>query len=316
MARKKDPRRLEQRRAYRLRKNIKAGKPLDDEDREWLALYEESVKKPGTADLDPAAPATDEEPDAADDEPDELPDAAPEPPADVAPKIDLPPPPPPPKAPPLPAPPRVGAREGREEPPSGGKRNERWQDKYKGGDGGASIGREATVTQIAQQWLNVLTLLTQSCTDAGIKPILDPQQLYGSIVLTVDDMLPAHIELKPQHVAVGGTTAIVVQRFLKRKEIAEHQAKTAEREKHSAYKRAQEERAREPDSPSVDHAAAPVATPAAPPAAAPADVPAPAVASDGQSAHMAAVATQANGTPRAPLRSVIPFNSEDPDRLL
>jgi hypothetical protein len=104
-----------------------------------------------------------------------------------------------------------------------------WREKYKRGAAGASS-REVTVTKIAEQWRNVLSAMTQGMVAAGITPLVDPADLYPSIVLVVDEILPAHVELTPKMIAVGGTTALVVQRFVRRKEIAEAMQKDSDRE--------------------------------------------------------------------------------------
>jgi hypothetical protein len=92
------------------------------------------------------------------------------------------------------------------------------------------VPREVTVTKLAEQWLAVMTALTQGMEAAGIKPLVDPQTIYPYVVLEIDAVLPAHVELTPRMMAVGGTTVLVVQRFVRRKEIADAMKTEAERE--------------------------------------------------------------------------------------
>jgi len=262
MAKKtQDPRRAEQRRAYRLRVKIREGGTLDDEERAFLTTYEASLKKPGTADL----PEPEPEPEPGEPEPapaaeaEPAPAAAPPPPA-AAP--DLPPPmpdlPPPGSAP---TPPRVAAHAA--DPGKGGKSSGRWQDKYQA----AGTGRETTVTTIADAWAGVLTAMADQLRAVGVEPFLDPKHLYGAIVLTVDDLLPAHVEVKPVHLAVLGSTAITAQRFMRRKEIAAHVEATKERAAHANVRAAAAAARAEPapPPPPAEPAPAPAPAPAPPP---------------------------------------------------
>jgi len=262
MAKKiQDPRRAEQRRAYRLRVKIRDGGTLDEDERAFLTTYEASLKKPGTADLPEPEP-----------EPGEPGEPAPAPEVESAPAAA----PPPPAAAPEPAPPMPDLPPGSAPPPprvaasapdagKGGKSSGRWQDKYQA----AGTGRETTVTTIADAWAGVLTAMADQLRAVGVEPFLDPKHLYGAIVLTVDDLLPAHVEVKPVHLAVLGSTAITAQRFMRRKEIAAHVEATKERAAHANVRAAAAAARAEPPPPPPAPAPEPAPAPASAPAPAP-----------------------------------------------
>ncbi len=277
MARKKVQRSTERKRASTIRKKILAG-TATDEQRAWLEHYDANKQPSGRpvkhvevdeGEADDDEGEADTEADDADDpagerdqvdtvvEVGEATRAAPagEPPREtpVASEV-VPPPMPPPR---LGRPPRVRADVRDDDRKTDGRR-ERWQDKYK--TAGKADGREATVTKIADMWCGALQAMADQMSEIGVKPIVDPESMRSSIVLVVDDVLPAHVELTPKHLAVGGTTALVVQRFMRRKEIAEHQKKEADRadyakrnqERREATERAQAETAARSESPPAD----------------------------------------------------------------
>lgn len=272
-------------RASRLRAKAREGAELSVEELEFLRAYEltkrpagRPKKESGSEDTTEAtrAEATDaesEEPGDESDESDESDDGEgelaaagdPDPvahdpapaspaatPAPAASAAPLPPRPPRVK---LAPPPRVRTRVDDPDPPrGGGGGKEDWRAKYRGG-GGHAAGREVTVTEIAGRWRDVLQALADGIAGAGIKPLVDPQQLYPSLVLVVDEILPAHVELTPKMIALGGTTVLVVQRFVRRAEIAEAQKKADDakgfrertQERRERAERAQEESARAAD---------------------------------------------------------------------
>jgi len=119
-----------------------------------------------------------------------------------------------------PKPPRVHAAPKDDGP----KKKERWQDKYKA----QAEGREQSVTFLANQWLNILNAMAAQIRASGAQPIVEPAMLYNAMVITLDDVLPANLEVKPEHMAVGGSTALLVQRFMRRKEIGDLERKTKE----------------------------------------------------------------------------------------
>lgn len=173
-------------------------------------------------------------------------------------------PPPPPVAPPPPPPPR-GPRFSVPKPPRTkvddddapkGKAREKWQDKYKA----KQQGREASVTFVATTICNVLQAMSDEMKSVGVEPMISVAELYNPWVLTLDEVLPANMELKPEHIAVGGASVLVVQRFMARKKIAAVKDKakgeadlakrTAERkaavEKQQEQERAERERGFDP----------------------------------------------------------------------
>lgn len=92
-----------------------------------------------------------------------------------------------------------------------------WRGKHRAGAFG---GREFTCEFVATQWLTILKAMSDQLEAVGVKPLIPPSALYGAMVLTVDTVLPANVDLSPPQVAALGTTAITVQRFLHRKRIA------------------------------------------------------------------------------------------------
>lgn len=230
MAKKKtakewSPRQQRSRRASKLRDKLKRTGAITDDEREWLDAYE--AAKGNVDDID--AP----------------PDDAPPVVEAVPPTDDVAPPPaaaddvaaPPvvaaelPKAPPLPRPPRI---ERASDDDDGGKKKggKGWRAKYEDDD---SDGREATCKAVADQWHGGLKVLADQIKASGVDPIVDPDRLYGAIILTVDEIMPDHVRLSPRARAVAGTTAIVVHRFIRRKEIAENQKRDSERKEHQQW---------------------------------------------------------------------------------
>lgn len=127
-----------------------------------------------------------------------------------APDVEPPPPPRPPK------PPRVNTDATK---PEGKRQSGNWREKY---SGGSSVdGREQTCLTIATQAIGILTLMSEQIRLSGAEPVIEPKLLFNAMVLTVDDVLPDDLTVKPQHIAVGGSIAIISHRFLRRKEIAD-----------------------------------------------------------------------------------------------
>jgi hypothetical protein len=265
-------RQKERKRAYSMREKLRAGRELSSEDTEWLAQYEASAKKTG--------PSVRKEPDAPNNGNGDAPvvdqsetvvdpkvDSAPLPDdtvvqAPVRPEQAAPPPvpqlPPPPVADSLPTPPRVSIGEDDSAPRGKGA----WQDKYRGkADGGE--GREKTCVFIAEQWLGILLAMESQIKESGGKPLIDVQSLGGAIVLTVDELLPTNVKLTPRMIALGGTTAITVQRFMRRKEIGAVEELKSDRAKFDAA-RAKANAEREAREQAEASARATSAAPAAP----------------------------------------------------
>lgn len=268
MARKVDKkaRKLESRRASRLRGKKRNGEELSEDDERWLEAYDAS-KAPTGRKTEPVADAEDDSADdeTADDAPDDAPDdaakvdtapdvpqvdgspagAAPPPPAAETPSPSMPGaapavPPPLPKAPRNPVPPRVKIRVD-EDAPAGKARGD-WRDKYKGD---AQAGnREQTCLLLGGYWLGALTQMADALKGAGIDPVVKPETLGGAIVLTLDEILPDSMEVTPKVVAVGGSTALMVQRFVRRDDIAKAGKLAKERKDHDAW-REEQRRAKE-----------------------------------------------------------------------
>lgn len=316
------------RRASKLRERLKLGVKITDDDREWLAAYEAAkiaeVAERSAAPLprdddEPASPAPPSD------------DATPPPVGDVptAPIEDAPPPPPPdvdplppPRAPPLPRPPRPDRDERQDKKADGGKPRGDWRAKYNDGD--ASDGRETTCKIVADQWHGALKMLAEQIKASGVDPIVDPDKLYGAIVLTVDEIMPDHVRLSPRARALAGTTAIVVHRFVRRKEIAESIAKAKGREEHQKW---QMEQARMKEKSSAKSSSASASqnqsAPSPPPPIAVTEVAVP-VAAATVSATQDSASAGVNGSNAAPTfgepmtRTRVPFDPfdlSDPDAV-
>jgi hypothetical protein len=227
-------------RAKYLRVKVRDGKDLSDEETSWLNAYDVEIaqRASSAAPAEPAEGAAPEETETSDEVTDETtpiekPPMAPKPPP--PPRVPLPP------AGALPPPPKTSAKTPDAERAEG---EGPWQAKYRRGAGG--VGRETTVTQLADQWVNVLKLMAAQTKMAGVDPIIDPESLRNAIVLTLDNVLPDKVKVTPEMMAVGGSTAIVAQRFFRRKEIAEAIAVAEARHAHDEFRRKQGGRADEP----------------------------------------------------------------------
>ncbi len=246
-------RKREYKKAERIARAVREGKQVAPDDLTWYRdTYLPSRKPfPGAPKAEETANASgvgaEGAPGGPDDGPDD--DETPEPaitegPGDLGPNESgarepdptVPPPagePPPPPAPPAPPPPR-GPRFAPPKPPRTkvddddapkGAKKEKWQDKYKS----KQEGREKTVVTCANAICSVLHAMENEMRAVGVEPIVSVETLYGAWVLTLDDFLPANLELKPEHVALGGSSALLVQRFMNRKKIAGvKEAKSAE----------------------------------------------------------------------------------------
>lgn len=237
MAKKKySERQQRSRRASKLREKVKEGRPLTADEKEWLAAYELAKSSEVAARVDAVTgkesavedpqPGTEADPtEGVDDKPDDI-----EPEAEAT-KIEAPPPPP--TAPPLPRPPRVErASEADDDAKASKKKAASWRAKY---ESDAGDGREETCKYVADQWHGALRALADQIKASGVDPIVDPDKLYGAIILTVDEVMPAQVRLSPRARALAGTTAIVVHRFVRRKEIAEIQKTETDRKEHQKW---------------------------------------------------------------------------------
>jgi hypothetical protein len=182
----------ERKRAYRIRKKPIGERSQDDID--WLAAYDDTKRK--------GAPPIIHD------------GGTPEPEAESAPipEDDGP------AAPPPPPPPRVDIPDRADEPqgPTGGSD---WRRKYQ--TKGKDAGRERTVTIIAAQWKQMLEFCCEQIKMSGGTPMVDVAALYPHIVLTVDDMLPEKVVIKPSHIAAVGSTVIIAQRIARHKKVGE-----------------------------------------------------------------------------------------------
>ncbi len=200
------------------------------------------LESPEAANAHEAAPGAAGEPPADEGEPPQ-PAAQPAPPEADTPPVDAPKPPPVPPAAfpaagPLPRPPKVApAPEPEAKASPGHAPTGRWQDKWRAKDGGD--GRESTCEGIADQVIGVLKLMADQIKMAGVDPILDPESLRACWVITIDQVLPERVRMTPQMKAVGGSTALLVQRFMKRKEIADAMKVAEDRAKHDEFRRKQ-----------------------------------------------------------------------------
>lgn len=184
----------ERTRAYRLRKRIDSGAGISDDDTAWLANYD--ATKRGAAKVEPEK-IDGKTPDATE-------------PVTPAPEPTPPPPPPPP--------PRVSAETSPRDDDADDRKNGDWRKKYRGG---GRDGRERTVLAIASQWKAGLHFMAEQIKLSGSEPMVDVEALWPYIVITVDDVLPERIQLKPAHVAAGGTTILLVQRIARHKKVGE-----------------------------------------------------------------------------------------------
>jgi len=191
-------------RAYRIRKKIKQGIAIDGEEKKWFDNYEANKRQQAPAGQ---AGATDEP------EKDGPPagdigvDAGDTGATDSA-------------APPPPPPPRVATGGGAQSGGGNGSDTQGgdWRKRYRGG---GQDGRERTVLAIASQWRGALEFMSEQIKMSGGTPMIPVDELWPHIVITVDDMLPEKVKLKPSHIAVGGTTVLLAQRIARNKKVNE-----------------------------------------------------------------------------------------------
>lgn len=212
-------RKQQRQRARYLRNKKRDGGMLDTDEVAELAAWEASK-----------AAQPDDEPDEDDKAPTPIvEEAKPVEPAIFEPAI---PPTPFPPAPPLAKPPRVSPAFEVVEAKGGD-----WRDKWRAKAQGA--GREAAVTTVADQAIAILKSMTDACKAIGIDPILDPESLRPSAVLTFDNLLPERFKLTHEMQFFAGSAMIIGQRFAHRKKIAEHVKLATERAKHDEFRRKQ-----------------------------------------------------------------------------
>lgn len=96
-----------------------------------------------------------------------------------------------------------------------------WRLKYSATFEGGSDPREIACAWLGKWWYFALKEMVASIKEAGLEPWFDPDTLHGSIVLTMDKLLPAEFELTPEVIAGVGTTAIAGQRLVYAKRIKE-----------------------------------------------------------------------------------------------
>lgn len=187
-------------RAYRIRKKIGEGKEVTGEDKAWFDNYEQTKRTTAGA---PGGPAVDDPAQAA--------GAGAAPPETEEPDPGF--------APPPPAPPRVATGGVLRDDGNGkGGSDGDWRKRYRGG---GKDGRERTVLAIASQWRGALEFMSEQIKMSGGTPMIPVDELWPHIVITVDDMLPEKVQLKPSHIAVGGTTVLLVQRIARNKKVGE-----------------------------------------------------------------------------------------------
>lgn len=188
-------------RAYRIRKKIKQGITIDGEEKKWFDNYEANKRQQGPAGGVPEA-----------DEPGTTPGIDATPAETAEPDTGVAPPPPPP--------PRVATAGGvfRDDGKREGQSDGDWRKRYRGG---GQDGRERTVLAIASQWRGALEFMSEQIKMSGGTPMIPVDELWPHIVITVDDMLPEKVKLKPSHIAVGGTTVLLAQRIARNKKVNE-----------------------------------------------------------------------------------------------
>jgi hypothetical protein len=143
-----------------------------------------------------------------------------------SPSIDSPKPPRPIAAPPpsfaplpkLPSPPRVDTSRDADTDEPRAKRGDSWQSKYRD----SPIDRQSTCEFLGAQWVGVLEAMCEQMRAVGVQPYIEPGQIRGAIVLTLDEILPDELVITPRIASTIGTSVIITQRFLARKEIAAH----------------------------------------------------------------------------------------------
>jgi hypothetical protein len=217
----------DRKKAWRLRGKIKRGEALTATEAGWLAAYAGEAE---VTDPPPPAGAVAEA---------GTPPAAEEP-APSSPPAAAPPPPPSSSAAPPPRrrmdpPPKVDPP-----PPSSSSSSSKasdWRDKYRPASGDHG-GREQACAYFGDLWIGVLASSAAALRSIGVEPLIDPEMLRGPIVLTLDEILPREVALSPRALAVGGSSAILIQRFIRRDEIAAAETKASHRARADEIRRA------------------------------------------------------------------------------
>jgi hypothetical protein len=197
----------DKRKAWRIRKK---GSEASTAELEWLQGYVENVaarspnrprgpRKPQDASQQESAESQESasEPDISPSTPEESPETE-----------SMPPPPPPPRV-------KMSTTSAESD---GGSSSRKWQAKYSGASGD---GREHTCVQIADGVLALLHAMNEQVRSAGIQPHINVADLRAAMIVTVDDLLPKDLTIKPQHIVIGGSAIVLTQRFMHRKKIAE-----------------------------------------------------------------------------------------------
>jgi hypothetical protein len=128
-----------------------------------------------------------------------------------------------------PTPPRVERDAPGETKQGKAKESDSWRTPYE--EAAKGSGREATVLFFASRWLGGLKTMSDAIKSVGGTPMVDVESddVKAMLVLTVDEFLPAKVQLKPPHMAAFATTSLTVQVFMHRKEIAAEQQKVKAR---------------------------------------------------------------------------------------
>lgn len=108
----------------------------------------------------------------------------------------------------------------------------RWQDDYQGVPGGGpQNGRQAACVYLGQVWHGVLVQWADALREVDVRPLIEPDELAGALVLTLDQVLPAEVELTPEMFAAVGSSALLAQRFFHREKIAAARERKANAER-------------------------------------------------------------------------------------
>lgn len=245
MARTFNEAQLAAQRAFKIRSAIKRGKDVSPDDRAWFEPYEAARLEKKAASAPPSEtpavnPGSSGEPGGSAPLPAS---AAAHPPVVVdhpqAADAALPDPPrlaPPPKV--DAEPPRAVESKGKAS--GGADWRGKWRHSVKVDLGGKSQDvhdpREVLCVQGAALWAGLTKAMETALEKIDVRPYggLTTESLFGSMVLTIDKVLPPDLTLKPEQIAIGGTMAMAVPLALNWKKLKEHSAKTEAQKKAEA----------------------------------------------------------------------------------
>lgn len=103
-------------------------------------------------------------------------------------------------------------------------------------------GRQWFLGFMTAQWEGAMVAMTSELEAIGVKPWIAVEDLKPAVYATFEQVIPKHFKASPPMVAAAGSTAITVQYYLSRKQIAEAKRAKNARDANPAGARVEEMR--------------------------------------------------------------------------